>query len=149
LHSVLIARTDLEDNDALKITLITHAQLQGMSVLRGAATDTEFKTIIAQRTARDPSKRTFHGVAVVPCSSVHGLVAEQEDAQRCIGDRQFFVLDTDMDQLPNHADIFVTMPRPHATKTPRSTWQKERARLLDLLTANFIPADQFRGGALK
>jgi hypothetical protein len=63
----LIDPTDLGDKDALNITLITHAQKQGMSVLRGSAPDAEFQTIISQR-VKDPAKRKFHGVSIMTCA---------------------------------------------------------------------------------
>jgi hypothetical protein len=99
---VIIAPTDF-DRTALAITMITHAEKKGMSVLREAATNDEFKATISQR-LKKPSQ-SFFGVASFSCAKVRRLIAEEWTGQRCVRDRLYYVLDTDMEGLPNHAEI--------------------------------------------
>jgi hypothetical protein len=129
------------------ITMITHAQKKGMSVLRHAANDAEFRKIIGARVP-DPTKRSVFGVATIPCEKVRAIVAQENTEQRMKEDRLFTVLDADMDQLPNHGDIFATLPLPHAVRTPKAAWQQEREALLDLLSAGLEPIESFRNGRL-
>jgi hypothetical protein len=147
LYSVLIAPADLKD-DQIVITVMTHAEKKGMSVLRQNASDDEFRRIITNR-VKDKSKQRFHGVVAISCASVRALAATASGDQRQVGDRLYCILDTDMHHLPNHADIFATVPRPHQTKTPKAAWRSERAKLMDLLQRNFSSAQTFRGGVLN
>ena len=143
LHSVIIAPTDL-DKTALAITMITHAEKKGMSVLREAASSAEFKTTIQQRIKKP--NQTFHGVASFACSAVRDLVADQSTGQRKVNDRLYYVLDTDMDGLPHHAEIFATVPRPYKNLTNKAAWRLEREKLLDLLSAGLTSPTDFRDG---
>jgi hypothetical protein len=68
LHSVLIAPADWE-NDQIALTVVTHAEKKGMSVLRDRASDHEFRETIRLRVRNDP-KRHFHGVASISCGEV-------------------------------------------------------------------------------
>ncbi len=145
LYSVLIAPGDLK-NDQIAITLITHAERKGMSVLREAASDEEFKSIVKAR-IKNPDQ-SFHGVAHVRCGDVQSLRAKESDQQRSSGDRLYYVLDTDIDGLPNHADIFATVPRPHEKNSHKAAWRKDREKLLELMLKEFSTSDQFRNGAL-
>jgi hypothetical protein len=146
LYSILIAPIDLK-NDQIAITVITHAERKGMSVLRQSASDDEFRRILAAR-VKDTS-RHFHGVAPVSCADIRALMARQNGEQRRAGDRLYCVLDTDMQNLPNHADIFATVPRPHPTKSAKTAWKMEREKLLTLMLKDFLPPSDFRGGTLK
>ena len=147
LHSIVVDPVDLDDNDALLITMITHAQKKGMSVLRSGASLEEFTQIIGARIP-DPAKRTLFGIATIECSKVRALCATADTEQRRIGDRLFSVLDADMPSLPHHGDIFVTLPALHPVKKPKSAWAQEREVLLNLLSDGFESAADFRGGAL-
>jgi hypothetical protein len=118
-----------------------------MSVLRENASNEEFQTIIRTR-IRDAAKQHFHGVATVSCALIRELAAKQSSEQRRRGDRFYCVLDTDMEGLPNHADVFATVPRPHATSGHKAAWRKERERLLALLVDNVSDPQTFRAGAL-
>ena len=130
LHSILIAPGDLK-NDQIAITVITHAERKGMSVLRENASNEEFQMIIRTR-IRDATKQRFHGVATVGCARIRQLAAKEQSEQRRRGDRLYCVLDTDMNGLPNHADVFATVPRPHTTSGHKAAWRKEREKLLAL-----------------
>lgn len=145
LHSIVIAPTDL-DKTALAITMITHAEKKGMSVLRGAASNDEFKTIVKQRLKK--ASHSLHGVATFDCSTVRDLVAEEATEHREARDRLYYVLDTDMAEVPNHADIFATIPKPVEGKTAKAAWRSERERLLNLLVDGFNSPADFRDGAL-
>lgn len=114
-----------------------------MSVLRGAASDDEFRYTLKQR-IKKPGQ-TFHGVASFGCVHVRRIVAENTTAFRKQGDRLFHVLDTDMENLPHHADIFATVPK---TDKPTNVWKSEREALLDLLVDGFTPSAEFRNGTI-
>jgi hypothetical protein len=146
LHSVLVGPADLS-GDGIAITLITHAERKGMSVLRDAASDTEFETIISQRVKGDP-KRWFHGVASLHAADVRSLSADADTELRSAGDRLYCVFDTDMAGLPHHADIIATMPRPHDKKKPKDAWRTERGRMLALMLNQISTPAQFRAGSL-
>jgi hypothetical protein len=146
LYSVLIAPGDLQ-KDQIAITVMTHAERKGMSVMRQSAPDDEFKRLIATR-IKNPQKQRFHGVVPVVCGDVRSIVAIEDGDQRLKGDRFYCVLDTDMDGLPNHADVFATLPRAHATKAPKVAWRKEREKLMGFLLRDFSSAQEFRNGAL-
>src|ERR1700686_2835993 len=88
----------------IAVTVITHAEKQGMSVLREGASNQEFERTITERIRNDP-KRWFHGIASLRCAAVRSLVATSDTDQRDSGDRLYCVLDADMDALPHHADI--------------------------------------------
>jgi hypothetical protein len=145
LHSILIAPGDLQ-NDQIAMTVITHAEKKGMSVLRQGATDDEFRRILAAR-IRDASRR-FHGVASVPCTEVRALTATAPGDFRQAGDRLYCVLDSDMEGLPNHADIFATVPRSDKPNDRRAAWRKARSRLMTLMAGDISPPQVFRQGAL-
>jgi hypothetical protein len=146
----LIAPGDLK-NDQIAITVITHAERKGMSVLRDKASNEEFQRIIQTR-IRDAAKQHFHGVATVSCARIRELAAKEGSDQRRRGDRFYCVLDTDMEGLPNHADVFATVPHPHPnqpTTGHKAAWRRERAQLLALLVENVFDPQVFRAGALN
>jgi hypothetical protein len=147
LYSLLIAPGDLK-NDQIAITVMTHAERKGMSVLRQKASDEEFRKIISDR-IKDPSKQHFHGVVPVACSDVRKIRAEKDTEQRKSGDRLYYVLDTDMEGLPHHADIFATVPRAHPVMTAKAAWRSERGKFMELLLRDFSPAQEFRNGVLS
>jgi hypothetical protein len=118
-----------------------------MSVLREGASNEEFKTIVRTR-IRDATRQRFHGIATVSCARIRSLVAEANSEQRNVGDRLYSVLDSDMERLPNHADVFATVPRPHPTNGHKAAWRSERGRLIELFLQNVSDAQSFRGGAL-
>src|SRR5262249_4378764 len=146
LHSVLIGPVDLT-GDAIAITLITHAERKGMSVLRGAASNGEFETIIERRVKGDP-KRWFGGVASLHSVDVRSVLADADTELRSVGDRLYCVFYTDMAVLPHHADVIATMPRRHSKKKPREAWRTERGRLLALMLNQISTPAQFRAGSL-
>ena len=146
LHSILIGPADLA-GDAIAITLITHAERKGMSVLRGAASNAEFETIIGRRVKGDP-KRWFSGVASFRSADVRSLSATADTELRSVGDRLYCVFDTDMAGLPHHADIIATMPRQHDKKKPKDAWRVERGRMLALMLNQISTPAQFRTGSL-
>lgn len=148
LHSVIVLPIDMEMRDqALFYTFISHAEKKGMSVLRGDASDDEFRKVIETRIGRDSSRR-FHGVASVQCAEIRQLTAVQDGEGRLKGDRLYCVLDTDIEGLPHHADVFATVPRPETNVTPKSAWRRQRSRLMDLMRTNFLSAPEFRGNLL-
>lgn len=145
LHSILIAPSDWE-NDQISITVLTHAEKKGMSVLRDQATDQEFRRILDLRTANRPERR-LHGVSVFSCAAVRGLSATETSPERYVGDRQYCVLDTDIQDLPHHADIFATMPRTtNANSSPKAVWRRQRAKLLTTMMERVETPPAFRGG---
>jgi hypothetical protein len=144
---VLIAPGDWQ-NDQIAITVITHAEKKGMSVLRGSASNEEFRRIL-QRRIRDANKQTFLGVATTSCARIRALAAKANSEQRLRGDRFYCVLDTDMEGLPNHADIFATVPHPHATHGHKTAWRREREKLLTLFLEDIADPKAFRAGALN
>lgn len=146
LYSILVAPGDLRD-DQIAITVITHAERKGMSLLRESASNDEFRRILAAR-VRDAS-RHFHGIVPVSCGDIRALTAVENGDQRRAGDRLYCILDTDMENLPNHADVFATVPRPHATKHAKTAWRTEREKLLTLMLKDFLSPSEFRGGVLN
>jgi hypothetical protein len=81
-------------------------------VLRSAATTAEFERILSERLGA--GNRWLHGVASFACEDVRRLVATANSEQRNAGDRLFCVLDTDLPELPHHADVFATKKKPRA-----------------------------------
>jgi hypothetical protein len=146
LHSVLVGPADL-DGDGIALHMITHAERKGMSVLREAASNTEFETIINQRVKGDPT-RWFHGIASLPSADVRSLSADADTELRFGGDRLYCVFDTDMAGLPHHADIIATMPRLRDEKKKKNAWRAERYRILDLMHRQLSTPAQFRAGSL-
>ena len=147
LYSVVIAPADLKA-DQIAVTMVTHAERKGMSVLRGDASISEFKKIIADRVKGD-GQRKLHGIASLPCSSLRMLAAQTNTGQRLQGDRLYCALDSDMPGLPHHADVFATVPRPFEGKAEKTAWRAERARLLLLLQQSITAPDVFRDGLLR
>jgi hypothetical protein len=145
LYSVLIAPADL-DGEQIEITVITHAEKKGMSVLRESASNGEFEKIITDR-IKGLKTRRFYGVAPIICYEVRSLLANENERHRSAGDRLYYVLDTDMIDLPHHADIFATVPHPYDEKTAKAAWRVQRARLRELMRQGFLGPDEFRGGA--
>ena len=146
LYSVIVAPGDLK-GDQIALTLITHAEKKGMSVLRGDASDAEFGKIVSHR-LNGPGKRELHGIAALPCKSLRNLRAETNTEQRLKGDRLYCTLDSDMPGLPHHADVFATVPRPAEGQSQKTAWKAQRGRLLELLQQNISTPDEFRGGFL-
>jgi hypothetical protein len=147
IHSILIGPVDLE-GDAIALHMITLAERKGMSVLRDAASNSEFKNIINQRMRGDP-KRWFHGIASMPVARVRSLSADSDTTLRSAGDRFYCVFDTDMAGLPNHADILATMPRSHDTRNRKQAWRAERPLMLNLMRRQLSTPAQFRAGSLS
>jgi hypothetical protein len=146
LHSVVIKPVDSEmKKDELWYTFITHAEEKGMSVLREAACDEEFKETIRLR-LKDDVRRSFHGVVSFRCSSVRSLVARTDGPGRIAGDRLYCILDSDADGRRHHADVFATPARPGAKN--KTAWRRQRGDLMDLMRDNFQSAQEFRKGAL-
>jgi len=142
---VLIAPVDLK-HDQIALTLITHAEKKGMSVLRKAASNEEFEKTIAAR-IKNSQEKWFHGVVPLACTDVRSLVADGDTNQRSTGDRLYYVLDTDMEGLPHHADVFATVPHPYDPKSSKAAWRAQRERLMKLMLRDFSSPEQFRGGA--
>jgi hypothetical protein len=72
-----------------------------MSVLRGDASTDEFKRIIQMRIKKPD--QAFHGIATASCNEIRALTAGTTDGQRKKGDGLYYVLDSDMPDLPYHA----------------------------------------------
>jgi hypothetical protein len=144
LHRVIIAPTDF-DKTALALSMITQAERRGMSVLRGDATNEEFKIVVNQR-LRKPNQSYF-GVATIACSDLRKLIAEESTLQRRKKERLYYVLNTDMPGLANHADIFATIPRQAQNASHKTAWRTERERLLNLLVDSMSTSSEFRAGA--
>jgi hypothetical protein len=119
-----------------------------MSVVRDNASNEEFRAIIRQR-IKNAAKQSLHGIATASCARVRELVAKENGEQRRRNDRFYCVLDTDMERLPNHADIFATVPRPHAAKSHKVAWRSEREKLLALFLENISDPQTFRSGAIN
>jgi hypothetical protein len=144
LHRIIIAPTDF-DKTALAISIITQAERKGMSVLRESATDNEFKSVVAARIKKP--NQSYYGVATIPCGDLRRLIAQDSTEQRKRGDRIYYVLDTDMEGLPHHADIFATVPRAAENLTHKAAWRTERERLLNLMVNSILTPAEFRQGA--
>jgi hypothetical protein len=146
LHSLLVAPGDL-DKDQIAITVLTHAEKKGMSVMRESASNDELRRILDQRISAKPG-RHFHGVATVSCAGIRGIVTTTDTPARCRGERLYSVLDTDMHGLPNHADVFATVPSKNPHKDTKNEYKAVRARLMSIMSDNFTPAGEFRGGTI-
>jgi hypothetical protein len=146
LHSILIGPHDFTAGQ-IAVTVVTHAEKRGMSILRGAASNQEFETIIAQRT-KDRPERWLHKIVSLRFADVRSLVAVEDTAQRQAGDRLYCVLDTDMEGLPHHADLFAAIPRVCEGKKSKDAWRTERGRLMVLMMNGISTPVEFRNGAL-
>ncbi|UPK28373.1 hypothetical protein [Bradyrhizobium sp. 195] len=147
IYRILIAPTDMSA-EQVALTAITHTETIGMSVLRDRATDDEFRSIVAGRTAQPG--RSFVGVIELSCGEIRGLDSANDAEGRCFKDRHFIVVDTDMEKLPHHADVFNTMPRQNSEGKPtaKTVWRRERGRLLDLANKNIVKRASFREGRI-
>jgi hypothetical protein len=144
LHSLLIAPADL-DKDQIKLSVLTHAEVNGMSVMREGSSNGQIETILEQR-IKGSAARWFHGVASLDWAAVRALRSQDDDLPRFSGERWFSVLDTDMPGLPHHADIFATVPKGEPSGQSKARFRKERARLMDLMSGNVSTPTAFRGG---
>jgi len=145
LHSVLIEPSDFRmHEDQLMYTFISHAERGGMSVLRDAASDEEFREALRLRLTK--ADRKFAGIASFPCSGVREIVASTDVDGRQAGDRLYCVLDTDVADRPHHADILVTVPR--IGEITRGTFRRQRNRLMAAVGTDIVPPATFRGGAI-
>lgn len=113
-----------------------------MSTLRAAASDAEFRETINLRIGN--SARTFYGVCALGCSEIRQLLAPSQVHGREVGDRLYYVLDTDANGRPHHADIFATLPREQTSA--KAAWRAQRSRLMDILERGLVPASEFRDG---
>lgn len=147
LHSVIISPGDLA-GDQINFVVLSHAEKKGMSVMRDRASNDELRKILDMRTAMKAG-RNFHGVASIFCRDLRGLVSSVETQDRKIGERLYSVLDTDLPDLPSHADVFVTVPSKNPEKALKNEHRVFRERLLEMMEKNFIPAYKFRDGALS
>ena len=140
------------DKNVLLITALTQAEAGGLSVLRGHATDAEFIEVarrrIATRIAKVGDTPIVHGVAEFSCVAVRGLATDVSSLGRQPNERLFCVFDTDEPALPSHADIFQTWPENLSNTKGAASRKSDRKRLLDIVSATIITADQFRGGFL-
>lgn len=134
LHSVLIRPSDF-DNEQLAITLVTHAEKKGMSVLRGAASNEEFEATIRLR--RGDKQVYLAGFSLIPCDRVRDLLAVEDDGQ--YQQRLYFVLDTDEPDRPHHAEIF-------SASTVNKVRKARRLRLLEIVANNISSPEHFRNG---
>jgi hypothetical protein len=142
LHSIIIGPGDLSlSGEQLNVTFASHVHRKGMSVLRGGATTAEFERIVSERLGGAGNK-WVHGVASFACDDVRRLVATANSDQRRAGDRLFCVLDTDLPELPHHADVF-------ATKKAAGVWRAECERVLNLLMGGLTEPALFRNGLLS
>ena len=148
LQSILISPTDFEKQGsllgapAIARTLLSHSEEKGMSVMRGVAPYAEIERVIKIR-LRKP-EQIFYGVAKFQTSEVRKLAAPETSEKRNFSDRFFMVLDTDMRDLPNHAEIYVTKPKSHPKISDKTIWRKERFDLLKIISSNVQLADDFR-----
>jgi hypothetical protein len=145
IYSVLTAPVDL-DNEQIALTLVTHAERKGMSIMREKASDNEFELIIKSR-IKDNPERWIRGFAGVSCGDVRALsTGSREETPRV---RLFYILDTDMVGLPHHGDIFATFPNPYDDKDGKRARRSRRDKMLELLNKNIRDVTDFRDGAFK
>jgi hypothetical protein len=150
IYRILIAPTDMEMSaQQIALTAITHTQSIGMSVLRERAADEEFRIVITERTAQGVG-RSFVGVVEFNCDEIRQLKSSNAQEGRQSGDRHFIVVDTDMKELPHHADVFNTWPRQDTEGKPtaKTVWRRERGKLLELANRNIVTRGAFRQGRI-
>ena len=145
LHSILIAPTDF-DNDQIMASMLTHLERKGMSVMRDFSSDREINSIINSRIDRDPKERSFFGVASIKFEAIKALKSLADSEFRIKDERLYSVLDTDMKGLPNHADVFFTLPSKANQNNKKQAFRKERAQLVELLSKGIVAASDFRAG---
>src|SRR5262245_25774028 len=151
LYSVIVVPPDMEEGQ-LVYAILTQAERQGLSVLRGAARDEEFVSVARQRIQSGASRgqvRAVHGVAELKCGEIRALRADPSSLGRQDQARLFCIYDTDSPDLPHHADIFQTWPRGLSKNRSAASRKQDRLRLLELYKTNIITAAVFRGGILK
>lgn len=139
LESFLIYPADFE-KDQICLSVLSHAEKKGMSVMGDRASDREIIKLLNLRLKK--ATHSFHGVARFTCGSVRSLRADTSCDKRNVGDRFYTVLDADMDGLPNHAEVYVTNPKP-PEKTNKMRWRKERRELLKLMTDSIVRAADY------
>ena len=152
LYSVIVTPPDEVDGHQLLLTMLTHAETSGLSVLRAQASDEEFVRVAQLRIAGGAARgqrRTVVGVAEFACADIRQLRADGQDSGRALGARLFCIYDTD-DESAFHADILQTSPRGLGKNATQARRKKDRQRLLEVYRrATVIRAENFRGGFLS
>lgn len=115
-----------------------------MSVLRGEASDEEFRRVIELR--RRTADHRFLGVTSLPCGSVRRRSWTYGTRLRP-WHRFFYVLDTDLPDSPSHADIFSTKAKDEPEEVSRAR-RERRGRLLGLMLDRMVEPAEFRNGRL-
>ena len=147
LHSVVFDPPDIQmRNDAIWYTFITHAEVNGMSVLRGNASDEEFKETVRLRRQGKPNHK-LKGVLSFRCNAVR-LSAATDSNGRKVGDRLYCVLDTDIAGRPSHADVFATLPLPYDKSVAKQAFRSQRKSLMDAIGNAIEKPSAFRNGIL-
>ncbi|MBX3520647.1 MAG: hypothetical protein KF835_11595 [Xanthobacteraceae bacterium] len=118
-----------------------------MSVLRGGASDEEFKQTLRQRIG-SKTERLFHGASGVKLNDLKNLVASASANKRKKGERLYYVIDADAELRPHHAEILATVPDGADDRAIKNAWRSQRDQLLSLFRANFQAASEFRSGQL-
>lgn len=149
VYRILIAPVDIDmTTEQITLTAITHSETIGMSVLREQASDQEFRNIVVERTSKNG--RVFFAVAEFDCGAIRSLRSARDEPGRLQGDRHFFIVDTDVEDIPFHADVFNTAARQDQTGKPtnKSVWRRERGQLLQLANNNVVDRAAFRQGRI-
>jgi hypothetical protein len=151
LYCVVVSPPDQVEENQLVFTMLTQAEVAGLSVLRQRASDDEFLRVARLRVQGGASRgqdRHVLGVAEFNCIDVRNLRADDKSPGRNPSARLFCVYDTDAESR-FHADIFQTSPRGLGKNQTRAVRKKDREKLLALYKrATFIKVDDFRGGLL-
>lgn len=127
--------------------LLVSVDVNGQSVLRGDASDDEFK--ITLKMLRDGARRKNGGELYL-----HGVFSFNASVIRYVaGDRLVCVLDTAMQDRPHHADIMgpSVLRNDEETLSKNQTKKRQMARIrdiLDLIGPTMISAKEFRDSAL-
>lgn len=142
LNLVVSDPNSLLPDGSLNPAMVVQIDLGGLSCLRGAAEDEEFRLTIDQlktRSAAAGKQRFLHGVCIFPASTVR-----YDNDSRLLG-----VYDTALPDKPHHADMIAPDLHPITTlsKTQKEKENRRRyKRIIELIGATLVPARQFRGG---
>ncbi|MBB3594349.1 hypothetical protein FHX08_004753 [Rhizobium sp. BK529] len=135
LHFLVYTPEGRMENGYLNPALVMQSQTNGLSVLRGAASDSEFEVTAEELLPRWQTRgRSLDGVMIFPASAVR-----YKDEVRFCG-----VYDTAMERKPHHADIMMV----GFEGLSNSQAKKRLKSLVDAIGTNFEDMDTFRDGRL-
>ncbi|WP_340583871.1 hypothetical protein [Brucella pseudintermedia] len=140
LHFIVRDPDGLLDNNLLNPVFVQQLFRNGMSVLREAASDDEFRLTVTELQQNwIPKNKRVHGMLTFRAMAVR----YQDDHRLCC------VYDTSLDNKPNHADMMAPKIKDVPGTPLRIVKERIVKALIDKMGNDFTPAADIRGGILN